>query len=86
MLAKEPRYYRRKVRLEDFRKVGLVLLAVIGLVWPRIPELAVAVFGNPIVEFAVRSLMRVRDKDKVGGCCPRGRFDFLRRHGDNLEP
>ena len=86
MLAEKPRYYRREVRLEDLRKVGLVLLAVIGLVWPRIPEFAVAVFGNPIVEFAVRPLVRVRDKNKVGYCCPWGRFDFFCRHGDNLEP
>jgi len=46
--------------------VGLVLLAVIDLVWSGIPELAVVVFGNPIVKFAVHcSFMRVGNKDKV---------------------
>jgi len=87
VLAKEPRYFRREVRLEDLRKVGLVLPAVIGLVWPRVPKFAVAVFSNPIVEFLDRcSFMRVRNKDKVGGCCPWSRLYFLRRHENDLEP
>ena len=64
-LAKESHNYRRKVWLGGLRKVGLVLLAMI-LVWSGIPELAVADFSNPIVEFAVHcSFMGVRNKDKV---------------------
>ena len=66
--------------------MGFVLLAVISLVRPGIAKLAVAVFGDPIVEIAICSLMRVRDKNEVRGCCPWGRLDFLRRHRDDIEP
>ena len=65
--------------------MGLVF-TVISLVQPGIAELTIAVFGDPIVEVAVGSLMRVRDKNKVQGCCPWGGLDFLRRHRDNVEP
>ena len=52
------------------RCVRVVLLPVIDPVWLGVPGLAAAVFGNPIVEFAVRSFIRVRDKVRVRGCCP----------------
>lgn len=78
MLAETSHGYRHKVRPGDPQKVHLVL-AVIGLVWPGIPELAAAAPGNPIVEFMVRCFfMRVRNQDKAGGYCPQSRLYFLR--------
>ena len=66
--------------------MSLVFLAMIGLVWPRIAELSVAVLGNPIIELAVRPFMGVGDKDKMGRRRPWSRLDFLRRDGEDVEP
>ena len=65
--------------------MSLVFLAMIGLVWPRIVELLVAVLGNPITELAVRPFMGVGDKEKMGRCGTRSRLDFLRRDGEDVQ-
>jgi hypothetical protein len=86
VLAEEPYHYRREVGLENLREICLVLFAVIGLVWPRVSELAIAVLGDPIVEFAACSFMKIRDQDEVGGRRPGSGSYVLRRYWSDVEP